>query len=66
MITPDIHDESLWVPQFHKASTPARDPNPLSASGTPYEYEERPLPSTTDGIDWISPRDDYDFMCGSR
>ena len=65
MITPDIHDDSLWVPQGTHRNTYTPDPNPLNSSGTPYYYEERDLPDSTTGIDWITDtRMDHDFMWG--
>lgn len=64
MIFPDIHDDSQWVPLGTHDRNRVNDSDPLSAHGTPVEYVERSLPSSTDGIDWISPREDHDFMWG--
>ena len=64
MIFPDIHDDSQWVPQGTHRTTFTPDPNPLSSHGTPIDWEETDLPNTTDGIDWLSCRDDHDFMWG--
>ena len=64
MITPDIRDESLWVIGGNPPTPRIPDPHPLCSHGTPIEYVPTSLPSTTDGIDWISPRDDHDFMWG--
>ena len=64
MITPDIHDDSLWVPQGTHKNTFTPDPNPLSSSGTPYDFIKKDLPSSTDGKYFIGSHWDHDFMWG--